>query len=253
MRLAFTIGSYRLHDFIKLGIQQIQKLSPDSPILVSDDSGPESQYIQRTTEESGCVYRGIDKRRGHFGGDFQSIINSLVFAEAAGADVAVKVSQRFIFRKPESIDAIQRTFSDSNIMLATPGQPTVTAGGKAQKGFSAFTILTDIVCLRVGAIKAEDLLVMYRSRIINEKVPWKDFIECTIDQLHANQFNGKSARMMELTNQPNFLDPIYLRRYQNTEQQYRNLANENGWNGQFPLSEWGQIEQRSYMCHPVVV
>ena len=138
-------------------------------------------------------------------------------------------------------------------MLATPGQPRVTNGGNAQKSFGAFTILTDIVCLRVGSISAEDLLQMYRGRITTEQVPWKDFIECTIDQLHAQNFNGRSARIEELTNQPDFLDPIYLRRYQNTEQQYRALALAGGWNGNFPLSEWGQIEQRNYLCHPVVV
>lgn len=253
MRLAFTIGSYRLVDFIKLGICQIKKLSPDSPILVTDDTAKESGTIKHLTESNGCTYRGNKIRKGHFASDFQSIINALVFAEAAGADVAIKISQRMILRRPQVIDVIQRTFEDPSIMLATPGQPSVTSGGKAQRSFGAFTILTDIVCLRVGSITAEQLLVMYRSRIINEKVPWKDFIECTIDQLHANQFNGMSAKIDELTNQPNKLDPIYLRRYQNTEQQYRNLALEHGWNGSFPVQEWGQIEQRDYMCHPICV
>lgn len=253
MKLAFTLSSYRLVDFVKLGLAQLNKMAKDTPVLVSDDRSSESGQIENVSKEYGATYRCSKTRRSHFGGDFQSIVNSLVFAEAAGADVAVKISQRFILRRSQAIDVIQKTFEDPNIMMATPGRPTVSNGGKAQKGFNSFSILTDIVCLRVGSITAEQLLVMYRSRIINEKVPWKDFIECTIDQLHANQFNGRSVKVEELTNQPDKADPIYLRRYQNTEQQYRNLALEHGWNGNFPLNEWGQIERQQYMCHPVVV
>lgn len=253
MRLAFTIGSYCLHDFVRLGICQLKKLSTESPILVTDDASKESESIKRTVESYGCVYRGNRVRKGHFANDFQAIVNSLVFSEAAGVDVAVKISQRFVLRKPDAIDVIQKTFEDSNIMMATPGRPAVTGGGKAQRGFGAFSILTDIVCIRVGSISAEQLLVMYRNRIINERVPWKAFIECTIDQLHANDFNGRSARMEALTNHASPGDPIYLRRYQNREQQYRELALEHGWNGAFPLEEWGAIERHQYMCNPVVV
>ena len=252
LKLAFTIGAYRLHDFIKLGIVQLQKLSPDSQILVSDDPSPESPAIKSTAEEYGCAYRGARTRRGHFSADFQSIVNSLAFAEAAGADVAIKVSQRFIFRKPESIDVIQRTFSDPNIMAATPGQPRVSPNaGKATAGFGAFTILSDVVMIRVGSMTPEDLLVMYRSRIIREQTHWKTFIEGAIDELHSNKFPGRTAKIEELTNPT--ADPIYLRRYQATEKQYRELALSNGFNGLFPLTEWGQIEGRHYQCKPVVV
>lgn len=251
MRLAFTIGAYRLVDFIKLGVKQIQKLSPDSPILISDDPSPESEHIRRLAQETGCTYKGARVRRSHFGGDFQALVNCLAFATAAEADVAVKVSQRFIFRKQESIDVIRKTFEDPNILMATPGQPIVNNGSRAGKGFGAFTILTDVVMFRVGAITPEELLVMYRSRIIRETVPWKDFIECTIDELHAQKFQGRTARIQELTNP--VPDPIYLRRYQNTEEQYRNLALSHGMNGQFTLVEWNALEGRHYICKPIVI
>lgn len=251
-KLAFTISSYRLHDFVKLGLKQLHKLSPDSPILVSDDRGPESEMIRQTAEEHGATYRSPTKRRGHFSGDFQAIVNSMAFAEAAGADVAIKVSQRFIFRKTEAIDVIQKIFSDPNILVATPGQPRVGPGnGKSTNGFGKFSILSDVVMIRVGAMTPMDLLVMYRERLLREKVPWSSFIECTIDLLHSNKFPGRTAKIEELTNPTE--DPIYLRRYQATEQQYRNLALSYGFNGLFPLNEWGQIEQRNYLCRPVVV
>lgn len=252
MRLAFTLGSYRLLDFIRLGIDQIRRLSPESPILVSDDRSKESDDIKHLAEGKGCACMCSRVRKGHFSADFQSIINALVFAKAAEADVAVKISQRFILRKPEAIDVIQKTFEDTNTLMATPGQPVVTNGGRSQKGFSAFAILTDIVMIRVDAITPEDLLVMYRARILREKVPWSSFIECTIDQLHS-QFAGRTAKLAELTNQPDPRDLIYLRRYQNTEQQYRDLALTHGWNGQFPLGEWNALEARNYMCKPMVV
>lgn len=252
MRIAFTIGSYRLVDFIKLGIKQIQTLSSDSPILISDDPSVESEYIRRLAKETGCAYSGAKTRRGHFSADFQAIINSIAFAKAAEADVAVKVSQRFIFRKPEAIDVIRKTFEDPNILMATPGQPMVTNGTKAAKGFSQFSILTDVVMFRVGAITPEELLVMYRARILRERVPWSSFIECTIDELHG-KFQGCTAKLDELTSQPDPRDPIYFRRYQNTEQQYRDLALSHGFNGNFTTAEWGAIELRNYMCKPQVV
>lgn len=251
-KLAFTISSYRLHDFVKLGLKQLQKLSPDSSILVSDDRGAESEMIKQTAEEHGAAYRGSDKRRGHFCADYQGLVNSLAFAEAAGADVAVKVSQRFIFRKPESIDVIHKTFSDSNILAATPGRPRVMPGkGKASKGFSNFGILSDVVMIRVGAMTPMDLLVMYRERLLNARSSIASFIECTVDLLHTEKFPGRTARIEELTNPT--VDPIYLRRYQATGQQYRELAESYGFGGVFPTCEWAQIEQGNYLCKPVVV
>lgn len=252
VKIAFTIGAYRLFDFIKLSALQLKRLSPDSPILISDDPAQESQFIKKFADENGIAYRGARQKRGHFGGDFQSFINALVFAEAHGCDVAVKASQRFIFRKPESIEAIRTAFSDPNIAVATPGRPTVTTShAPATKGFAAFGTLSDVVAIRVGSITAETLLHLYRARIIRERVPWASFIECLVDELHSNVFPGRTVKLAEWTNPT--ADPIYLRRYQANERQYRDLALSHGFNGQFPLNEWGQIEQGAYMSKPVVI
>ena len=252
IELAFTISSYRLHDFVKLGIKQINLLSPDSPILVSDDPSPESEMIKSTSESLGAAYKGASKRRGHFAGDLQSMINALAFAKAVGADVAVKVSQRFIFKKHDAIECLQKAFENPDIMVATPGQPRVRPNAdKAARGFGAFTILTDIVAIRVGCISPQDLLVMYRERILREKVPWASFIECAIDELHSIRFPGKTVKLEALTNPT--ADPIYLRRYQASEVQYRTLALSHGFNGLFPLNEWNAIERQAYLCKPVVV
>lgn len=251
-KLAFTIGSYRLHDFINLGLKQIRTLSPDSPILVSDDTGPESAMIKQTTEAHGATYKTVNVRKGHFAGDFQAIVNSLAFAEAAGADVAVKISQRSILRLPAVIDVIQKTFSDPNILMATPGQPSIhPSANKWASGFAKFTTLTDMILIRSGSISCQELLEIYRARLRREKVPWASFIECTIDELHYGKFAGRTVKPPELTNPT--ADPIYLRRFQATQQQYQELAASHGFNGMFPLNEWGQIENRNYLCKPVVV
>ena len=251
LKLAFCIGSYRLVDFIQLGIRQLQRLSPESCILVSDDASPESSHIKRIADEHGVNYKCSTIRRGHFSADFQSMVNSLAFAEAAGADVAIKISQRTILRKHEAIDVIQKVFSDPNICVATPGQPKKTQGSRAAKGFTAFAILSDLVMIRVGCMSAKDLLVMYRERLIREKTPWSSFIECAVDDLHNRKFPGRTVKMEEFTNPTD--DPIYLRRYQATEQQYRELAMTHGTNGRYPCEEWGQIERRDYLCKPVVI
>lgn len=251
MRIAFTIGSYRLADFIRLSIHQIRRLCPDAPILISDDTSKESGYIEKMAEQYGCSYRGARARRGHFAADFQSMVNALVFAEGAGCELAVKVSQRFIFRKPESIDVLRKAFADPAIMVATPGQPTTNTASLPSKGFGAFTTLSDVVVMRVGSMTAEQLLQLYRTRLTREKVPWASFIECVVDELHSNMFPGKTVKLPELTNPAP--DPIYLRRYQAIEKQYRDLALTHGFSGIFPLGEWGQIEQRAYMARPVVI
>jgi hypothetical protein len=251
VRIAYTIGAYRLVSFIKLSILQLRKLDPDCSILISDDPSGESPHIQNLAKETGCEYRGARVRRGHFAADFQSLVNALVFAEACGANVAVKVSQRFIFRRPESVDVIRRAFENSHIMAATPGQPKVVNGSQPAQGFGAFGTLSDIVAMRVGALSAEQLLHLYRARIIREKVPWASFIECLVDELHSNVFPGKTMKLQELTNPTR--DPIYLRRYQATEKDYRDLALSHGFNGLFPIGEWGHIENQNYMCRPVVI
>lgn len=251
MKLAFTIGTYRLLDFVRLGIQQIQKLSPDSCILLSDDHSDESDAIHKIAEKFDVNYKGSKVRRGHFSADFQCLVNALSFAEAAGADVAVKISQRTILRKPEAIESIQKAFEDPNICAATPGQPITKTNNRASKGFTAFTTLSDIVMIRVGCISPMELLVMYRERLLRERQPWSCFIEVAVDDLHNRKFKGRTVKLDALTNPTE--DPIYLRRYQSTEQQYRELALAHGWNGRFPTEEWGQIERRNYLCRPVVV
>lgn len=251
MRIAFTIGAYRLVSFVKLSAMQIRKFVPDADILISDDPSPETPHMQKLAEEMNCSYRGARIRRGHFASDFQSLVNALVFAEACGADVAVKASQRFIFRRPESIQVIERCFENPNIMAATPGQPKVTTSSPAAHGFGKFGTLSDIVCIRASAMTAEQLLHLYRARIIRERVPWASFIECLVDELHSNVFPGRTMKLAELTNPT--ADPIYLRRYQATEKDYRDLALAHGFNGLFPLIEWGQIEGQSYMAKPMVI
>jgi len=250
LKLAFTISAYRLCDFVHLGLKQLRKLSPDSPILVSDDPSPESLGIRSHAEQHCATYDVARKRRGHFAGDFQSLVSALVFAQSRGADVAVKVSQRFIFRKPESIDVIQKAFADPNIMVATPGQPVVNGFNRATKGFGQFTTLSDVVAIRVGAISAEEMLHMYRQKLLTDRAPWGSFIECAVDSLHS-KFAGRTVKMEELTTPRS--DPIFLRRYQATEQDYRTLALEHGFGGAFNTAEWGQIEGRKYLCRPRVV
>ena len=252
MKLAFTISSYRLCDFVHLGLKQLRKLSPDSPILVSDDISAESPGIRSHASQHCAQYLPTRVRKGHFSGDFQSLVNGLVFAQSQGADVAVKVSQRFIFRKPESIDVLRKAFENPEILMVTPGQPKQVNGhNRAAQGFAQFTTLSDVVAIRVGAISAEELLAIYRKRLVTDKAPWSSFLEVLVNDLHGSRFAGKTVRLDELTNpQP---DPWFLRRYQHSPEDYQKLAGEHGFGGAFNTAEWSQIEQRNYLCRPRVV
>lgn len=252
MRIAVTVGAYRLYPFIKLSVLQLKRLDPGCEILISDDPSPESPAIEALAKEQGVAYLGARTRRGHFAADFQSLVNALVFAESVGADFAVKASQRFVFRKVDALEAFRKNFNNPNIMAATPGQPKVSNGARPSQGFGAFGTLSDVVAIRVGSITAEQLIQLYRARLLRERVPWASFIECLVDELHSRVFPGKTVKVPELTN-PDPTDPIYLRRYQSTEKQYRELALSHGFNGAFPLQEWGQLEQGNYFCRPVVI
>lgn len=253
MKLAFTLSTYRLCDFVRLGLKQLQTLAPGEPILVSDDASPESAVIEKMARDAGASYKCSKIRKGHFSGDAQSLINSIVFAEATGADVAVKISQRFVFRKVEAIDVIRKTFDDPNICAATPGQPKhiISQNNRAAAGFGSFGVLSDIVCIRTGCITATEFLEMYRDRVRTQTVPWKDFIECWVDSLHSQKFPGRTAKIAELTDPTP--DPIYLRRYQSVENDYRELSKTHGMNGMYPLHEWSNLERARYLCKPKVI
>ncbi len=254
MRLAFTISSYRLFDFVHLGIKQLRKLcGPDVPILISDDHAVESQYIRQLAKEHGVEYMGSDKKRGHFSGDAQSLVNAISFGVSAGADVAIKVSQRFIFRLPESIKVIERAFAKPEMLIAIPGQPKRAFGSKAAKGFSNFAVLSDVVMVRPSIQIAARFLQLYRHRITTETVPWKTFIEPAVHAIFNDVGPERSQLIPELTDHMDQANPIYFRRYQNTEEQYRALAATHGILGRFPVVEWGMIEGRMYMAQPVVI
>ena len=252
MRLAFTLSTYRLFDFIHLGIKQLRALRPDAPILLSDDFSPESVFIKQLAKEQNVEYVGSDKRRGHFAGDMQSLVSAIMFADVVEADLAIKISQRFMLRLPEAIEVIERAFEDPSIAMAIPGQPKGTMGGKASKGFSEFAVLSDIVCVRPSQFPASRMLEIYRRRIVEEKVPWKTFIEAAVHEAHM-KLGAQSKLLPELTDHGDQANPIYLRRYQNTEAQYVALANKHGITGRFPLAEWGLIQGKGYMAKPVVV
>ena len=251
MRLAFTIGCYRLTDFILLGVKQLRKLSPDSPILLSDDKALESAAIKQIADDHGCAYSCSRTRRGHFASDYQSLVNSVAFAKLNNADVAIKISQRLVLRRPEAIKVILNTFSDPNICVATPGQPKYAHPTGTRGSFKCFTTLSDIVMIRADCISAEDLIEMYRERIRREKNDHGSFIECAVDDLHTKRFPGRTVKLREFTDQTD--DPIYLRRYQASEAQYDELAKENGIGGKFLLHEWAMLEKQKYLCKPVCV
>jgi hypothetical protein len=65
------------------------------------------------------------------------------------------------------------------------------------------------------------------------------------------KFNGRNVKLKEFTDQQD--DPIYLRRYQANEQQYRDLAKTHGLTGNYFLFEWAMLEKQNYLCRPMAV
>jgi hypothetical protein len=254
MTIALTISSYLLQDFVELGLRQILKIFPGSPVLVSDDFSPRSESIADMATTLGATYIVANTRRGHFAGDCQSTGNSISFAQAHNADIAIKVSQRFIFVNPICHGLILRAFEDGKIDFALPGPmpiDTLRPGGSA--GFSHFPVLTDLMMFRTSACDTESMVNEYKAKVTNEwGTPTGTFIEALAKQWIDGRFKGRSLLMGEFTKHVNGRSggDLYLRRNQNHQHTYRELARLHGINGDFLLDEWQKIDGAQYWPRP---
>lgn len=257
MKIAITIGAFLLHDFIHLNIKQCQKCFPDAPILVSDDQSDRSPAIADISTSLGATYIGSNSRRGHFAGDIVAVLNSLSFAEAHEADIAIKVSQRFVFKNPKCKDVIESYFLDEKYDFAIPGRMdinTLRPGGNA--GFSMMPVLTDIMCFRLKACKIHDMCEEYRDKVRTQyHTPAGTFVEAIANDWAHSRFKDRTVFMDDFTKhtpgRPG--GDLYLRRNQNNPRDYLELARQHNLTGDFRIDEWGKIEGRSYFPRPRAV
>lgn len=245
MTIAITIGAYRLTQFIELNIRQCRAVfGEEAPIIVSDDASLESPQIKALAERLGCAYSCPEKRRSHCSGDFQAFINGAVLARQIGADVVVKLSQRFI---PLSgfKELILDPFNDPSVKVVVPGQPKLhTFARSSARFFNKFTILSDCVAWRVEDLPAERLMEIYRERVAKAEKPADQFIEVAWGHICTEIFPHNHRAVEELANPQIGQPKKYLRKAQTPPHEYANLAASHGIRGDFPLGEWIHIEGR---------
>lgn len=246
MTTCIVIGAYKLTEFCRLNILRCRRIfGPFVPILISDDRSDESAKMQQLADELECDYTCSETRRSHFSGDMQSFLNGLVFSREIGADVVLKLSQRFILVLPEFRAAMERAFDDDRCKVVLPGQlnPQQIARPGA-KFYRKFGILTDALAMRSDAIEPEELLRVYRER--NKGKPSDSFSETTFGFLLDQKFPGAGHKILpQWTNHQAGRPKLYLRKSQSSASDYKQVAMMEGLDVKdFDLREWMAIEGR---------
>lgn len=251
MTFAITIGSYRMPQFVELCVKRCRRLfGHDTPILISDDISDKSQQIKALADSLDCAYVVGEGQRGHFGGDMQAVLNSIVFGSQS--DVSLKISQRFIPVLPEFVDALERAFNNPRNKVALPGQMEARQIARPQAAFyGRFGILTDAIGIRTGAISEQELLDAYINRVRNPKARSDCFVETTFGWLLATKFKDAHVILPEWTNHKPFTAKVYLRKSQSNNNEYAKVAEMEDVKGDWDLREWGIIEKGFYMPKPV--
>jgi hypothetical protein len=254
MNVAIALGTYRFTDFVRLNLLQLQRIWPDSPILISDDKSDQSDDIKKLAEEFGCAFSGSTIRRGHFAGDIQSAVNGLSFAEQVGADIMLKLSQRLIPVLPKFREFIEQPFEDQRIRIVVPGRISSSQIRLPQsKFFSGMGILTDVYAIRVGSISPQQFLNNYLDGMKFGRFASALLVECSIGKLLASHFNGSSYISMDLANHKPSEPMAFLRKAQADPNAYQMIASLHGLTGgNYDTREIGAIEGRGYLCRPVL-
>lgn len=255
MTIALTIGAYRLPQFVELCVLQSRKVfGEEVPILVSDDASLESPQIKAVADRYGAAYTVPPRRRSHTSGDWQAFVSGAVLAQQVGAEVVVKLSQRFIpldgFK-----ELILDPFKDDSVSVVVPGQPQLHTFARASsRFFSKFTILSDCVAFRVDRLGPERLMEIYRERVAKAEKPSDQFCEVVWGHICSELFPTTHRAVDELANPQIGKAKKYLRKAQTPAYEYAQLAASYGIKGDFPLGEWVAMEGRdTYLGLPTKV
>jgi hypothetical protein len=253
--IAITIGAYRLPQFVELCVVQSRKVfGQDVPILVSDDASLESPQIKAVADRHGAAYMCPPRRRSHTSGDWSAFINGAVMAGQVGADVVVKLSQRFIplagFK-----ELILDPFADESVKVVVPGQPKLhTFARSSARFFSKFTILSDCVAWRTDSLSADRLMEIYRDRVAKAEKPSDQFVEVVWGHICNDLLPNNHRAVEELANPQIGKAKKYLRKAQTPAHEYGALAAAHGIAGDFPVAEWIHMEGRdTYLGLPTKV
>lgn len=252
MTFAATVSSYQLVDFVELNVLALRRVFGDIPILISDDWSDKSVEIRDLATRLGTHHLCSDSHRGHFAGDACSCCNALAFAEAEGADVCVKVSQRFVLCAPAAREILERYFADPEIHLVLPGRVAPGTIKRAEsRFFSNLSTQSDLVCVRTGKLRPNTLKELYESRVRAKQSRHDSLIEALWGFIMDVTLAGHASQAPEFTHPYPGRPPIYLRRCQAEPAHYQALAQELGMTSfNVLLQEWRALAGQLYRPVP---
>lgn len=252
MKIVIALGTYKLYDFVKLNLLQLQKIFPDASVIISDDKSERSDDIKTLAEEFGCAFCASTIRRGHFGGDVQSTVNGIAFAEQEGADIVLKLSQRLVPVLPQFREFIEKPFVDPKVNIIVPGR--ISQGQirlPQSKFFGSFGVLSDVFAIRVGSISAKEFLDGYVQNMKFGRFAAQLLCEVYLGQLLATVFSNSAYISMDLANHKPSSQMVFLRKAQCDPNAYQMVANFHGLTGgHYPCEEYGVMEGRGYLSRP---
>lgn len=251
MKFALTISAYKFADFTELNVRMLNHVFPGSPVLISDDVSEASGQIKSVAEKYGCAYTCSRVRKNHFAGDLQSIINSLVFAKSVGADVACKISLRLILMDPKLKDMMADRFTNHLCSMIAPCkvQPNQLLRRESMT-FTMLPLLTDFLAFKVSDIQPQELIDHYRNKLSSERVKHAALIEALACDLAHGKFKDRHYISDELGRHQPGQPHRFLRKCQNNQIQYLDLARHLGIAGEFNTFEWSKLEGVNYSPRP---
>jgi hypothetical protein len=184
---AVVLGSYRWPRLVELQVRAIRHTCGPVPILVSDDCspgfGPPVEPGSRFAELQELCTRYPDvtlwpnvERIGHTGGDLSACWKGLIWAQARGARVLAKLSQRFVLTLPRWLQDGARDLLQSGLPLAT----------QRCRGVEVFDLRTEAMLLDVAAWSRPEAL----GRLLPRRHGRGQFAEAVFARVLADHLGG---------------------------------------------------------------
>lgn len=236
MKYAAAVGAAGYSHFTELNVCLLRKVfGADLDIVIRDDPSPDSARIEQMAAKRDCFYRTTASPLGHFGGDVQTFIDALALAEAVDADIAIKVSQRFMVVGTEVRPIVQGRFTaDPNLLVVMPGRPNPNFIRQGHQQFARFPILTDIVFMRADkkVMTPELIKGTYEAQLRGGTQYADTFVEVFWDKLRHGVLKDRVHLAPELTDHRGGQPPLFFRRYQNRPEEYKRAAMQFGITGE---------------------
>ena len=248
MKYAAAVGCAGFPNFTELNVCLLREVfGKDLPIVICDDKSQDTQQNESVATRRDCYFKTGDVPRGHFAGDIQAFMDAISLAEAVGADIAIKMSQRSMVSHLDLHTVIESKFTfDPNCLAVMAGRPNPRLIRQGHQQYARFPLLTDIVFMRIGKeLTADFIKEQYENQVKSGSKYYDCFVEVFWDRARTNYLNGKVHLAPELTDHRPGMAPLYLRRYQNGESEYLSRAGRYGISsGHWLLGERSKLTQK---------